>query len=188
MIATPHLTPHPAAPSHDLGPILDELGLSALLTSLPERTREAAERGLPYEEYLRRVLSDAARAKRRRPALVPAEGGPSTGSEGAPRLEVGPQGRWFEVAGRGRVDLARRGPIRRVLWALVEAQPEGRALDVDEVVEAGWPGEIVGPEQGATRVYTAIRTLRRLGLEGVLLTWDAGYLLDPRADLSRHDA
>lgn len=173
MIATPHLTP-----VHDLSPVLEELGLAELLSSLPQRTREANERGLPYEEYLRRVLTDAAIAQRARAPRFVLQPSP------APRVQVGPQGRWFEVAGRAPVNLARRGPIRRILWALALAYEEGRALDVNETVEAGWPGEVVSVEQGATRVYTAIRTLRRLGLEGVLLTRDAGYLLDPRAELT----
>ena len=101
----------------------------------------------------------------------------------SPRLTVEDESRRFEVGGRRPVDLSRRGPIRRILVALVEAHQAGRALDVTEVVSAGWPGEIVPPDAGATRVYTAIRTLRRLGLEGVLLTRDSGYLLDPRTVL-----
>ncbi|MEL6179185.1 MAG: hypothetical protein AAFS10_09530, partial [Myxococcota bacterium] len=48
-----------------------------------------------------------------------------------------------------------------------------------ELVEIGWPGERLVPESGAMRVYTAIRALRRLGLEPLLLTRDGGYQLHP---------
>jgi hypothetical protein len=41
------------------------------------------------------------------------------------------------------------------------------------------------PESGAERVYTAVRTLRRLGLGRVLLSRDGGYLLDPMRPIAR---
>jgi hypothetical protein len=167
MIATEHLTP-----------VLEALDLSGILDTLDHRAREATERKLSYEEFLYRVLHDAVAHRRAaEPAPAPSRLRP------APRLTVAPEARAFELAGGRPVDLARRGPIRRILLALAAAHREGRSLDVAETVSAGWPGEIVPPDVGATRVYTAIRTLRRLGLEGVLLTRDAGYLLDPRTVL-----
>jgi hypothetical protein len=48
---------------------------------------------------------------------------------------------------------------------------------LDGVVELGWPGERVTPEAAASRVYTAIRTLRGFGLDEYLLTSDEGYFL-----------
>jgi hypothetical protein len=53
------------------------------------------------------------------------------------------------------------------------------ALPRDALLEAGWPGERVLAEAGATRVRVAIATLRSLGLGDVLQTRDDGYLLDP---------
>ena len=41
------------------------------------------------------------------------------------------------------------------------------------------------PDSGATRVYTSIRRLRKSGLQGVLLTREDGYLLDPSVSLKR---
>lgn len=75
------------------------------------------------------------------------------------------------------LDFARRGPLRRVLLALVEAHRAGRSLTASEVQEAGWPGERLLPHSATARVYMAIRRLRALGLEPVLRTTDAGYHL-----------
>jgi len=88
------------------------------------------------------------------------------------------------------VDLARRGPLRRVLVALFEARLRrpGEALDTHAVLAAGWPGERMFPESGAARVYMAVRRLRVLGLDAVLTTTDGGYALDPRADAAWLDA
>jgi predicted ATPase len=97
-------------------------------------------------------------------------------------VTVEPDGRAFTIASR-RVDLTRRGALRRILAALAEARlaRPGTGLPVREIVRLGWPGEKMSPESATARVYMAVRTLRSLGLEGVLLTRDDGYLLDPAA-------
>lgn len=97
------------------------------------------------------------------------------------RLQLSPDGRAMELDGRA-FDLSRRGPLRRVLLALVEARlrAPGAALSTAEVQEAGWPGERMRPESAAARVYMAIRRLRVLGLARALRTCDQGYVLDPR--------
>ena len=92
---------------------------------------------------------------------------------------------WFE-RGTERVDLRRRKAPRRILARLVELRASDGALDVYEAFEVGWPDEVATPEAAADRVYWAIRTLRKLGLESVLVTRDDGYLLDPAAVVS-HD-
>ena len=103
----------------------------------------------------------------------------------APALRLARDGRAMTL-GDARVDLARRGPLRRVLRALVEARlaNDGRALSTADVLAAGWPGEKMLPESGAARVYMAVRRLRALGLEALLTTSDDGYALDPRADVA----
>lgn len=106
----------------------------------------------------------------------------------APRghtLRLSRDGRTLELSGRP-VDFSRRGPLRRVLLALVEARlsEPGRALSAVEVQSAGWPGEKMYPESGAARVYMAVRRLRELGLEAALLTRDEGYALDPALDVA----
>jgi predicted ATPase len=79
------------------------------------------------------------------------------------------------------IDLTRRGPLRKILCALARAHAEAKAFDVYGLIEAGWPGEFVSTEAGAARVYAAVKSLRRLGLEGILITRDDGYVLSPDA-------
>jgi hypothetical protein len=78
------------------------------------------------------------------------------------------------------IDLERHGTLRRVLAALVTRQTPLSAM---ELAEAGWPGEKVLHDAAMLRVYTAVRRLRKLGLEGLLRTYEDGYALDPRVPL-----
>ena len=55
----------------------------------------------------------------------------------------------------------------------VHQQPEA----LGELVEAGWPGEKIQREAAADRAYVAVSTLRQLGLRGVLVKSDDGYML-----------
>jgi len=107
----------------------------------------------------------------------------------APALVVGPDGRFFRSLKGPRVDLGRRGSLRRILHALAErhATSPGVPLRVDETLAAGWPGERMRFEAGRQRTYAAIARLRRLGLEGMLLTMDEGYLLDAALRVVRDD-
>jgi predicted ATPase len=104
------------------------------------------------------------------------------GGERRSSLVVGPDARWFCLGDAPRVDMVRRGAIRRVLAALVDQHRgvPGAALDRETILKRGWPGERVLAEAGGTRVRVAISTLRRLGLGPVLVTRDDGYLLDPK--------
>ncbi len=90
------------------------------------------------------------------------------------------------MSGRARVDLSTKGPLRRIFCAIVKAHRDGyrRGLSVNEVFEAGWPGETASPDALAGRVYSAISKLRRLELGDVIVRTDAaGYRLDPRSCL-----
>ncbi|MEQ1569632.1 MAG: hypothetical protein ABMA64_28615, partial [Myxococcota bacterium] len=75
------------------------------------------------------------------------------------------------------VDLTRRPSLRRIVHALAAGAREGRALGLDDVLAAGWPGERVVPRAATNRVYVAVATLRKLGL--AVVTTDDGYRLDP---------
>ena len=101
-------------------------------------------------------------------------------------LRIATDGTWFEIDGQ-HVDVARRGAVRRILSGLASAREEkaGRSLSVDDLFQIGWPGERIPYESQVRRVYTAIWTLRTLGLDGTLLTRDEGYMLDPRRDVAR---
>lgn len=117
---------------------------------------------------------------------VALNGAAATESENdAVALSVADDGTWFQTAA-GRVDVARRGAVRRILVGLCRSRIEdtGKALTVDELFEIGWPGERIPYESQVRRVYTAIWTLRTLGLDGLLLTRDEGYLLDPKRTVS----
>jgi hypothetical protein len=85
------------------------------------------------------------------------------------------------------VDLRRRRVLRLLLEALAEhrlAAP-GAALPQAALIARGWPGERIHPDAAKSRLYTAIKELRSLGL-GELLRWDgAGYLLDHATPLLR---
>lgn len=102
-------------------------------------------------------------------------------------LRIGKDAMCFSIDDGKTVDLARRGSLRRMLAALVEARVSspGSTLDGAALTSAGWPDERILVEAAATRVRVAIATLRKLGLRNVLLTRDDGYLLDPAVRVER---
>lgn len=112
---------------------------------------------------------------------------PVEASDQGTTVIVGPEGRWFLIGDMNKVDLSRRGAMRRILHelALRCTQVPGKGTSVDELTEVGWPGQNIHPEAAATRVYTAIRSLRRIGLDQLILTNDEGYLLDPSCSVIR---
>ena len=127
------------------------------------------------EALARRVEDvDLARMLETLRASLPDETRPET------QLLVAPDGGSFTI-GTVTVDLRRRGPLRRLLAALARERIDGadRALDVPAMLAAGWPGERMRAASGAARVYMAVRRLRGLGLERVLVTDEVGYRLDP---------
>lgn len=99
----------------------------------------------------------------------------------APALIVANEGRALTLPAGETHDLARHGPVRRVLWALAVLRRDhpGTAMSTLAMIEAGWPGEKMQHEAATLRVYTTIRRLRALGLGEALITRDEGYLLDP---------
>jgi len=117
--------------------------------------------------------------------LLAPPGPPPPAEEPAdPQLVIGPGCAWLS-RGSHRSDLRRRGAVRRILRHLTARRREqpGTSLSVAELFDVGWPGEQAAPEAASTRVYWAIATLRRLGLQGVLVTRDDGYALDEQADI-----
>lgn len=98
----------------------------------------------------------------------------------APTLRIARDGSQFAY-GDVHADLKRRNAPRRILRVLTSARLDepGRACTRDALIEAGWPGEKMLASAADKRLRTAIWTLRKAGLEPVLLTRDEGYLLDP---------
>lgn len=97
------------------------------------------------------------------------------------RLVVARDGAAFQAPGGPPVDLGKRYILHRILLALLEIRQRSPSagLEMDALMEAGWPGEFMSQASGANRVYVAIATLRREGLEDVLIKRPAGYMLDP---------
>jgi hypothetical protein len=112
-------------------------------------------------------------------------------ADAAPRrgsaLLVGPEARWMRPPSSDVQDLRKRKALRLLLEALVVQHRDhpGAGLTLDALLAAGWPGERVVPAAGANRVYVALTTLRKLGLRGLLLSQDDGYLLDPAVPVER---
>jgi len=102
-------------------------------------------------------------------------------------LRVGPGAAWFEHGGEARVSLARRASLRRILDAIVEraGREPGAALTVTALLDAGWPGERMRHESGASRVYVAVSTLRRMGLRDAIERFDDGYRVRPGVAVER---
>jgi predicted ATPase len=104
----------------------------------------------------------------------------------SPSLVVDHDGLWFELSGE-RVDLTRRRPLRLILRILADMRERrpGAAIPIDEVVDAGWPGERILTDAANARAYSAVRRLRDLGLRSVLRTTGDGYFLTPDVPLER---
>lgn len=99
--------------------------------------------------------------------------------------QISRDGARLQPPGGPSIDLSRRGALKRIVSALLQASSEepSRSLDVYAVLEAGWPGEQVLPEAAANRVYVAMATLRKLGLAPILHTCDEGYMLSGPIDV-----
>jgi predicted ATPase len=99
------------------------------------------------------------------------------------KLVIGAQARWFQIANGARVDLGRRRQLCVILAALVAAHHErpGAALSIEALLATAWPSETVLADAGASRVYVAISTLRRMGLRDLLQRIEDGYRIAPTA-------
>jgi predicted ATPase len=133
---------------------------------------------------LERALDMATRAEM--PASLAPASGPPPGAP-ADALVVCARGRWFRIPYGEVVSVARWRPLQRLLERLAERREiaPGEPLSVEALVAAGWPGERMLPKAGATRVYTAVASLRRLGLRDVLLRDERGYLLRTDVAIAR---
>ena len=101
-----------------------------------------------------------------------------SGSERASGLRIAEDASWFEAGGE-RVNLSRRTSLRLILAELCRARETDptEVRDVNQLFEAGWPGQRVKAGSAAHRVHVAIASLRKLGLDSVLETRGDGYAL-----------
>lgn len=108
----------------------------------------------------------------------------------APTLIVGPQAHWIKLPDEDEpLDLARKVVLARIVEGLVVAweQEPGQGLDVEQILELGWPGQTLLPSAGANRVYVAMNNLRKLGLDPLLIRGQQGYMLSPHVQVLRAD-
>jgi len=92
----------------------------------------------------------------------------------------------FRAPGEETVRLDTREPLARIVAALVRRRLDRPdvALARDELVAAGWPDEArMSADSAKNRLKVAVSTLRKAGLERVLVTRGSGYLLDPRVPI-----
>jgi tetratricopeptide (TPR) repeat protein len=106
--------------------------------------------------------------------------GDTLAAERSHALVIDAGARRFRVPGGEWVDITGRTAMRRIVETLanLRATDASATLDMEELFAAGWPGERVRRTSARSRVYVAISTLRRLGLEQ-LVRAETGYQLDP---------
>jgi hypothetical protein len=112
--------------------------------------------------------------------MLPADNDDLQALDSNDRLVIAAGAEWFKLPGQALAMLETRIPLRRLLLALGELKlrnPNG-VLPVTAAFEAGWPGERATPAAAAMRVYTAVHSLRRMGLKGLLVRRRRGYVLD----------
>lgn len=82
------------------------------------------------------------------------------------------------------VNIRRRKAMQLIFKALVEHRQSapGEVLSAQALFDAGWPGEHLA-RSGMMRLYVAINTLRKMGLEDVLETAGDGYRIHPNVDV-----
>lgn len=84
---------------------------------------------------------------------------------------------WFKAPHGTKVDIAHRRAPAALLAAF--ARERSRPLTVDDLFEAGWPGEKALPDAIRSRVYVAISTLRKAGMGDLIVKDEEGYRLAP---------
>ena len=96
-------------------------------------------------------------------------------------LRVAPDGDRFIVPDGPETDLRNRQSLPRILAALADRRDTdpGAGLEVDRLVDIGWPDAVLTEDAGRNRAYNAIRQLRDAGLDDLLVTGSSGYYLDP---------
>jgi tetratricopeptide (TPR) repeat protein len=161
-------------------PLHEMIALCAAEIDLATGERERARARLEESRALAARSAIVRRAARRLESALACE-------PPADVLVMATNGAWFRPAGGARVDLQNRRSLRLLLSELTRRRFEraGEPIGIEELFAIGWPGERARREAALSRVYVALSTLRKLGLKGVLIKRDEGYLLDERIPIER---
>jgi len=179
-----------------LGSILLERGSAAEALSELARAKTMCD-GDPILSSLILDLSRAARAKLPETgapgstavdartaietAIAHAQSAPASDSEQEKDqvLLVQREGHWFRVPDREVVHCRSRQTVRALLAKLAEYRCSNPGMPVhsEELRTIGWPGERMSLGSARERLKQAMRVLRRLGLEQLVVWKDGGYLL-----------
>jgi hypothetical protein len=72
-----------------------------------------------------------------------------------------------------------------VLALVEQRERRGDPLSIDDLRDAGWPGEAIDHDSAVNRIHVTLAELRKRGLKPVLKRRDQGYLLDPEVEVRR---
>lgn len=178
----------------------EDAPLSACLCELDARFTVAApgdrsepEVGLALLERMRRILAvtpdpdGLARSLSEIALGLPLDGEwdvPAVDEPTEESIALGPDASWIDS---GRGERLKLGPSLRNMLALLLARHRDdpqRTASTWELLEAGWPGEMVQAEAGANRVYAALKRLRHMGLRSAIERHDDGYRIVPLARIT----
>jgi hypothetical protein len=173
----------PAGPDDDSIEGLVAWSSQRIVTGPPERRPSVSEarRRDAREWELLGLRPDHAAVQARLAKLLADEESPvGTMEASGDQLVIGKDAEWVRAPSGERHVIARL-PLRRLLLRLARERQDrpGQRLDVDTLLESGWPGEQPIREAGLNRVYVAISLLRKLGLREALQRNAEGYRLDP---------
>ena len=101
-------------------------------------------------------------------------------------LVVDDEGRAFSPPGCAEsIDLSTREPLQRLLLALARARRDrpGELVTRSALIEAGWPAETIERRAAGNRLRVALSTLRKKGLEGLIMSEGGGYRFDESSHL-----
>lgn len=99
-----------------------------------------------------------------------------------PELTVHQSGDWFSLNDGERIDLTKKGNVKKALLELVaeHARNPGAPLHWRRMVAGIWAGESILDSAARNRLRVTVAHLRRLGLRPALLSDERGYRIDPR--------
>jgi tetratricopeptide (TPR) repeat protein len=102
-------------------------------------------------------------------------------------LVVESQAQWFRPPRHGRVELRRQRRLQRLLLTLTTARlasTTDHVLSVDDLFRSAWPGQRALRTAMTNRVKVAVATLRKLGLDHILVTRNGGYALSESVEVA----